>query len=200
MQMRYHRQNGTSEREEAMALDIRKIVVTTEEIYLEGHGKLPRPLRVAAAMAVVRNPFAGAYAKDIGLLAGEYSATLGPRLAKLALDALGAAPTVFGKAALVGLDGEVQHGSAIIHTRLFGDALRDIAKGHGVVPSAEKRAAAGASLDVALKSAVDGGTLQNCDPDSYYSFEVRVPDAPRNDEIVIVAAVGDGKRPDPRKA
>lgn len=182
-----------------MALEIRKIIVTTEEIYLEGHGKLPRPLRVAAAMAVVRNPFAGAYAKDISVLGGEYSATLGPRLAKLAHDALGTTPTVFGKAALVGLDGEVQHGSAIIHTRLFGDALRDIAKGHGVVPSAEKRAAAGASLDVALKSAVDGGVLQNCDPDSYYSFEVRVPDAPRNDEIVIVAAVGDGKRPDPRK-
>lgn len=183
-----------------MALEIRKIIVTSEETYLEGQGRLARPLRVAAAMAVVKNPFAGGYAKDIGLLAGEYSAALGPRLAKLALDALGATPTVFGKAALVGLDGEVQHGSAIIHTRLFGDALRDIAKGHGVVPSAEKRAAAGASLDVALKSAVDGGTLQNCDPDSYYSFEVRVPDAPRADEIVVVAAVGDGKRPDPRKS
>ena len=183
-----------------MAPEIRKIVVTTEEIYLEGKGKLSRPLRVAAAMAVVRNPFAGAYEKDIGVLSGDYSAALGPQLAKLAVEALGTTPTVFGKAALVGLDGEVQHGSAIIHTRLFGDALRELAKGHGVVPGAEKRAAAGASLDVALKSAVDGGTLKDSDPDSYYSFEVRVPDAPRNDEILIVAAVGNGKRPDPRKA
>jgi hypothetical protein len=182
-----------------MAPEIRKIVVTTEEIYLEGKGKLSRPLRVAAAMAVVKNPFAGTYAKDIAILSGDYSTALGPRLAKLAREALGTPPKVFGKAALVGLDGEVQHGSAIIHTRLFGDALRDVAQGHAVVPGAEKRAAAGSSLDVALKSAVDGGTLQDSDPDSYYSFEVRIPDAPRDDEIVVIAAVGDGARPDPRK-
>jgi len=183
-----------------MPPEIRKIVVTTEEIYLEGKGKLSKPLRVAAAMAVVKNPFAGTYEKDIAVLSGDYSSTLGPKLAKLAADALGTAPKVFGKAALVGLDGEVQHGSAIIHTRLFGDALRDIAMGHGVVPGAEKRGAAGSTLDVALKSAVDGGTLQDSDPSSYYSFEVRVPDAPRNDEIVIIAAVGDGARPDPRRS
>jgi hypothetical protein len=182
-----------------MALEIRKIVTTIEEIYFEGKGKLSRPLRLAAAMAVVKNPFANGYAADIGVLSNEYSNTLGPKLAKLAVEALGTTPIVFGKAALVGLDGEVQHGSAIIHTRLFGDALRTVAKGHGVVPGAEKRGAAGATLDVALKSAVDGGTLADSMPDFFYSFEVRVPDAPRNDEIVIIAAVGDGARPDPRK-
>jgi hypothetical protein len=183
-----------------MTVEIRKIVVMTEEIYLEGKGKLSRPLRVAAAMAVIKNPFAGTYAADIGILGGEYSSQLGPRLAKLAVEALGTPPKVFGKAALVGLDGEVQHGSAIIHTRLFGDALREAANGHAVVPGAEKRGAAGSSLDVALKSAVDGGTLKDSDPDAYYSLEVRVPDAPRDDEIVVIAAFGDGRRPDPRKA
>lgn len=183
-----------------MELDVRKIVISVEEIYREGEGKLARPQRVAAAMAVIRNPFAGKYSKDIGILSKEYSEALGPRLAKLATEALGTKPVVFGKASLVGLEGEVQHGSAIIHTRLFGDALRTVANGHGVVPGAEKRGAAGSTLDIALKSAVDGGTLTDSQPDCYYSFEVRVPDAPRNDEIVVIAAVGDGPRPDPRKS
>lgn len=183
-----------------MEPDVRKIVITVEELYREGEGKLNRPQRVVAAMAVVKNPFAGKYAKDISILSNEFSNSLGPKLAKLAADALGTKPAVFGKAALVGLDGEVQHGSAIIHTRLFGDALRKVANGHAVVPGAEKRATAGSSLDIALKSAVDNGTLSDSLPDYYYSFEVRVSDAPRDDEIVVIAAVGDGPRPDPRKS
>src|SRR5262249_25793870 len=88
---------GPTEGRAGMAPEIRKIVVTTEEIYLEGQGRLAHPLRVAAAMAVVKNPFAGSYAKDIGVLSGEYSAALGPKLAKLAADALGSTPKVFGK-------------------------------------------------------------------------------------------------------
>jgi hypothetical protein len=181
-----------------MAMEIRKIAVTVEEIHREGEAKLHKPQRVAAAMAVVKNPFANKYSEDISILAKEYSEALGLQLTKLAADALGTPIKVFGKAALVGLDGEVQHGSAIIHTRMFGDAMRKAANGHGVVPGAEKRGAAGSSLDIALKSAVDGGTLADSDPSCYYSFEVRVPDAPRNDEIVVIAAVGDGPRPDPR--
>lgn len=106
---------------------------------------------------------------------------------------------VFGKASLVGLEDEVQHGSAIIHTRLFGDALRKVSNGHEVVRGAEKRGAAGSTLDIALKSAVDGGTLTDSQPDCYYSFEVRAPDAPRNDEIAVIAAVGDGPRPFTKK-
>jgi hypothetical protein len=182
-----------------VALDIRKIVVVTEETYREGEGALVRPARISAAMAVIRNPFAGAFSENIDILSDEFSGPLGKKLTDLAVKALGTKPFVFGKAALVGLDGEVQHGSAIIHTRLFGDVMRDAAKGCGVVPGAEKRASAGASLDIALKSAVDGGTLEDSDPSAYYSFEVRVPDAPRDDEIVVIAAVGDGPRPNPRR-
>lgn len=179
--------------------EIRKIIVTTEEIYRDGEGALSQPLRVAAAMAVIKNPFAGRYVEDISLLSNDYSANLGPRLADLAVEALGTQPKVFGKAALVGLDGEVQHGSAVIHTRLFGDVFRDLADGRAVVPSAEKRGSAGASLDCALRNAQDGGSLSDSDVLSFQSFEVRIPDAPRDDEIVVVALFGDGSRPDPRR-
>jgi hypothetical protein len=179
--------------------EVRKIVVTTEEIYRDGEGELSHPLRLAAAMAVIKNPFAGKYVEDISLLSNDYSANLGPRLAHLAAEALGTEPKVFGKAALVGLDGEVQHGSAIIHTRLFGDVMRDLTHGGAVVPSAEKRGVAGASLDLALRNAQDGGSLSDSDVPSFFSFEVRVPDAPRDDEIVVIAVFGDGSRPDPRQ-
>ena len=179
--------------------DIRKTVVYTEEIFRELDEPLARPLRVAAAMAVIRNPFAGKFSKDIDILSNDYSESLGIYLTDLAVKALGTQPVVFGKAALVGLDGEVQHGSAVIHTKLFGDALRRAADGNGVVPGAEKRAGAGASLDVAMKSATDGGTLANSDATSYFSFEVRVPDAPRDDEILVISVVGDGPRANPRR-
>lgn len=183
-----------------MEPEIRKIVTTVEEIYREGASALGRPLRVATATAVIKNPFAGAYQEDITLLSGDYSESLGPRLAKLAADVLGTRPKVFGKACLVGLGGEVQHGSAIIHTRLFGDPLRELTGGRAPVPAAEKRGSGGASLDVPLRNAQDEGTLADLDVPSLFTVEVRVPDAPAADEILLVAAFGDGGRPDPRRA
>lgn len=183
-----------------MEPEIRKIVTTTEEIYQEGAGALDPPLRVATAIAVVKNPFAGEYASDLGVLSGDYSASLGPRLSKLAVEALGSRPKVYGKAALVGLRGEIRHGSAIIHTRLFGDALRELSDGRAPVSSAEKRGAAGASIDVALRNVQDTGTLDGLDTSHLFQYEVRIPDAPADNEIVVIAAVADGGRPEPRPA
>lgn len=183
-----------------MKPDIRKIVTTVEEIYREGHGALARPLRVAVAGAVVKNPFAGVYEEDITVLSDDYSANLGPRLASIAAEVLGTKPKVFGKACIVGLAGEVQHGSAIIHTRQFGDPLRELTGGRAPVPAAEKRASGGASLDVPLRNAQDEGTLAGLDVPSLFTFEFRIADAPAADEIVLVAAFGDGGRPDPRRA
>lgn len=181
-----------------MEPEVRKIVTVVEEIYSEGSKKLARPLRLAAAMAVVKNPFAGRFEEDLDVLSTDYSGSLGPKLADMAAEALGTKPEVFGKACLVGLDGEVQHGSSIIHTRLFGDALRRVASGRAPVSSAEKKGPAGASLDVALRGVQDVGTLDETDVSHLFQWEVRIEDAPRDDEVVIVAAVGDGGRPNPR--
>ena len=145
------------------ALEIRKIAVIVEEIHREAHAALERPLRVAAASAVIRNPFAGRFADDISVLPGSFSDELGPRLAALAADALGTEVRSFGKAALVGLGGEVHHGSMVIHTRAFGDPLRELASGAAIVPSAEKRGGGGATLDVPLRNAQDDGTLAGLD-------------------------------------
>ncbi len=181
-----------------MEPEIRKITVIVEEIFDDGHGKLAQPLRLAAAIAVVKNPYAGKHHADITSFGGDFSESLGTMLTDKAAEALGTQATVFGKAALVGEDGEVQHGSAIIHTKLFGDALRDATKGHAVVPAAEKRAGVGSSLDLSLRSAHDNGDLPGTDTTYLLSWEVRVSDAPHADEILVISALGDGPRPNSR--
>jgi hypothetical protein len=93
----------------------------------------------------------------------------------------------------VGEDGEIEHGSAIIHTLRFGNPFRKLANGTALLPSAEKRGACGASLDIAMKHK-DDPTIRS----HHWTFEVRVPDAPRADEIVVVCAVAGGGRPNAR--
>lgn len=182
-----------------MPLTIRKVITLVEEIYSEGAADLARPLRVAAGIAVVKNPFAGRFEKDLTLLSTEYSGALGPRLTDLAVKALGNKVQSFGKAALVGEAGEVQHGSAIIHTRLFGDALRNAAHGIAPVTAAEKRGVLGGSIDVSFRGVDENGELDNTDVSRLFSWEIRVPDAPKADEILVISAVADGGRPDPRQ-
>ena len=182
-----------------MTLQIRKIVTVVEEVLNDGSRDLATPLRLAAAVAVIKNPFAGRYQEDLTLLSDKYSPELGPRLVSAALDALGSQPKVFGKAVLVGEAGELQHGSALIHTRDFGDALRTAAGGDAVVPAAEKRAGLGASIDISLRSASDRGDLAGTDAACLFSWELRLSDAPHADEIAVIAALGDGGRPDSRR-
>ena len=182
-----------------MELIVRKIVTIVEEIYSDGSRALARPLRLAAAVAVIANPFAGRYEADLSLLSGDYSRELGSSLAAAASSALGSQAVVFGKAALVGETGEVEHGSAIIHTVLFGDELRAVAKGGAVVPSAEESGGIGSTIDVPLRSAQDVGGLGGTDTSCLFTWELRVSDGPRVEEILVIAAVGDGGRPNSRR-
>ena len=161
---------------------VRKLHVVLEEVRSEGGRPVDPPTRIAAAGAVVTNPLAGRYVEDLGELSERYCAPLGRLLGERALEALGSGgeAEAFGKGALVGLDGDVEHGSAIIHNLLFGNPVRELVGGTSLLPSAEKRGAAGATLDLALKHKEDHSAR------SYHqTFEVRIPDAPRADEIVV---------------
>lgn len=178
-------------------MEIRKIVTVVEETLIEGFKKAEKPVRIAAAMAVIKNPYAGRYVEDLKPLIDSHAGPLGEMLSKRAIEALGISGDqveAFGKGALVGLDGEVEHGSGIIHTLGFGTPFRK-ACGDALtlLPSAEKRAAAGASLDLAIKHKMDPKIRSH-----HMTFEVRIPDAPRNDEMVIVAVVTDSGRAHPR--
>lgn len=177
----------------AVEPEIRKVLTVTEDWVLEG-GRFPKhPTRLAAAMAVVRNPFAGRYVEDLSPLSDGLSPELGAMLAQRVVDLLDGHVEAYGKGALVGEDGELEHGSALIHTLKFGNPFRALAKGSSLLPSAEKRGAVGAAIDLALKHIDDHSVRSH-----HWTFEVRVPDAPRADEIVVVCAAANGPRPQAR--
>jgi hypothetical protein len=173
---------------------LRKLCGIVEEVVSTAGRALERPTRVAAVGAVVENPLAGRFAEDLSELADAYCEPLGRLLTERALEALGDGEVeAYGKGALVGLAGEVEHGSAIIHNLRFGNPVREGAAGSSLVPSAEKVGAAGAALDLALKHKLDHTVRSH-----HQTFEVRIPDAPRDDEIVVWVALASAGRPHAR--
>lgn len=166
------------------APEIRKIVTVVEEILTEGGRADGAPLRKAAAMAVVPNPYAGlAVTEDLSALVGP-SAALGTLLGERVAAALGAPVQSYGKAALVGLAGEQEHAVACITTP-FGDALRAaVGGGTAWLSSFTKRCGPGDPVDVPLAFKDEIWVRSH-----YDGITVRVPDAPGPGEIVVVAAV-----------
>lgn len=166
-----------------------------EETHADGAKELTKPARKAAAAAVFKNPFADRYVEDLELLYG-WSEVLGEMLTKKAVQALGVAPQEvesYGKAAIVGERGEVEHCAAILHPKL-GKPLRDnVGGGKSIIPSAKKLGFPGAAIDVPLhyKNAAYVRT-------HFDAMEVRLPDAPRSDELVLIVAITDSGRPLPR--
>lgn len=170
---------------------VRKLYQIVEEVRREGSATVEPATTTAVAAAVIANPFAGRYVEDLTPLIDAYSAMLGDLLADRCRGLLPGAPEAFGKGALVGSDGEIEHGSAIIHTLRFGDPVRSIAgDATTLLPSLEKRGSAGSCFDIPLKHIYDATTRSH-----HQSFEVRVPDAPRPDEIVVAVAMSDAGRP-----
>lgn len=171
---------------------IRKLVTVTEEWLLEGGRQPKHATRLAAALAVVENPYAGRYVEDLSPLVDGMS-PLGELLAQRVVDLLDGRVEAYGKGALVGENGELEHGSAIIHTLKFGNHFRHLARASALLPSAEKRGRVGASIDLALKHKDDHAVRSH-----HWTFEVGIPDAPRADEIVVICAAADGPRPQAR--
>jgi amino acid synthesis protein len=169
---------------------LRKVLVVVEDVHEESGRSVEPPVRIAAAGAVVANPLAGRYVEDLEPLIDEYCEPLGTLLTARALELLDGEVEGYGKGALVGIDGEIEHGSAIIHNLRFGDRVRDPVEGTSLLPSAEKRGPAGAPIDLAIKHKHDHRVRSH-----HQTFEVRIPDAPRPDEIVIWVALASSGRP-----
>lgn len=174
----------------ASEIAIRQIVVTVADLHLEAGRAVEPTLRKVTAAAVISNPYAGRYAADLVELinSGPVLAELLARRAVAALD--GAAVNSYGKAAIVGTAGELEHAAALLHP-LFGQPLRDaVGGGASIIPSAKKRGAAGTAIDVPLHHKEAAFVRSHFD-----AVEVRVPDAPFPDEIVVVVALTSGGRP-----
>lgn len=175
---------------------IRKIVVMTEDVVAELGRPVDRISRRAVAAAVIGNPWHGrGHVADLQPEVRDVAPLLARALTGRLIEALGGADRIeaFGKAAIVGVDGETEHGSALIHTPYFGDVLRDAVDGTSIIVFSEQRAAPGTPLTVPMWHKTASATRSH-----YQTVEIRVGDAPRPDEIVVIAAASSGSRPNAR--
>jgi len=175
-----------------MTADIRKLIVTVDEIRREMGREVKPPTRRAVAVAVVANPYAGRYSESLDELTAIGEA-LGGLLGARCVEALGIAPDAaesYGKAAIVGERGELEHAAAILHPKLGAPLRKAVGTGAALVPSAKKCGGPGTAIDVPLGHK-DAAFVRS----HFDAIEVRVPDAPRADEIVVAVAVTDSGRP-----
>jgi hypothetical protein len=174
---------------------IRKLVVQVDETRTEMGRPVDPPTRRAVAMAVIANPYAGRYSDNLDdlIAIGE---ELGGLLGERCVQALGIAPAAaesYGKAAIVGDGGELEHAAAILHPKLGAPLRVSVQKGAALVPSAKKMGGIGAAIDVPLGHK-DAAYVRT----HFDAIEARVPDAPRAGEIMVAVAVTDSGRPLPR--
>lgn len=170
----------------------RKTLLIRETVSSDAFGEPCAPIARVAALAVFDNPAAGRFEADLSPLF-DIGAELGPRLAHEALAALPGAPVSYGKAALVGVNGDLEHGGAVIHPRLGAPMRAAAGGGAALIPSNAKVCAAGAALDVPLGHKDEAWSFPHFD-----TLTVMVADAPRPDEIALVVAYADGGRPHAR--
>ena len=172
------------------SVDVRKVVRLLEEIFHEGGPRVKVPLRRAAALAVIRNPFAGKYVEQIEEFMSELN-PLGLEMSKMLVAELGGDAKVvegYGKGAIVGTNGELEHG-ALWHVP-GGYAMREILNGaKAIVPSTKKVGGPGTRLDVPITH-INASYVRS----HFDSMEVGICDAPRADEMVLVLAMTTGAR------
>jgi hypothetical protein len=178
-----------------MSAQIRKTAVIVEETRKDIGRAVDPPTRKAAAIAVIENPCAGKYVDDLSALM-EIGAELGGMLGEMCVAALGIRPDQaesFGKAAIVGENGEWEHAAAILHPKLGAPLRKAVEKGAALVPSIKKLGGPGTSIDVPLGHK-DAAYVRS----HYDGMEVRLADAPRANEILVAVVVTDSGRPFPR--
>ena len=173
-------------------LHLRKSLMLRETLTSDMGRDASRPIVRAVALAVIGNPYAGRYIEDLTELF-EAGRALGEKFMTDLVGLLSQAPTSYGKGAIVGLDGEFEHGGACIHPMLGKPMRAAVGGGKAVIPSNVKVAACGASIDIPLSHKDDSWSFDHFD-----TITVSMPDAPKPDEIVVVMAVADGGRLHPR--
>ena len=172
--------------------EIRKIVTYDEEILIEGFRKTEKPWRVFAVAAVIKNPWAGKFVDNLKPEIQAYGPILGEMLTDrmLRLAGSGEAIEAYGKAAIVGLNGEIEHASALIHTLRFGNFYREAVGAKSYLAFTNTRAGANAPIMVPLMDKNDAGRRSH-----YLTIQFAISDAPRDDEIVIVLGAAMSGRP-----
>ena len=171
--------------------DIRKIVVQIEETLKDSGKKVSGKTKVTVA-AVIKNPFAGEYHQDLEPLY-DLGKDISGILAERGVAALGVNPddiTSYGKAAIVGIYGEIEHTAAILHPRFGAPVRAAVGKGDDIIPGTKKIGGPGSIVVVPLTNKNNIWEFDDMD-----STEISIPDAPHPDEIVVIVALGIGGRP-----
>ena len=174
-------------------IDVRKLVLSVEDVWHDGGPRNTSPLQRGSIAAILHNPYAGEYVAEIQPMM-EALKPLGREMAQRLIAALGGPKAIegYGKGALIGLDGELEHG-ALWHVP-GGYGMRDLLEGsHAIVPSTTKIGAAGSSIDIPIHHRVAAYVRSHFD-----SLEVRVADSPRPEELMLVIAMTTGPRPHAR--
>jgi len=173
-------------------MNLRKLSLTKETIFADAGRPVKQPICRAFAVAVVENPFADRFIDDLSPLFAD-GAELGQRVMPELASLLARPAVAYGKAAIVGVAGEIEHGAAMIHPRL-GQPMREaVGGGEAIISSNVKIGGPGTSIDLPLAH-----------KDNIWSFDhlatmtISSEDAPRPDEIVVIMAISDGGRPHPR--
>ncbi len=175
-----------------MQPEIRKLVTFDEETLIEGYKPAEAPWRMFAVAAVVGNPWAGRYVEDLKPEIMAYGPVLGELLTNRIIDLAGGGDAIeaYGKAAVVGLNGEVEHASALIHTLRFGNFYREAVGAKSYLAFTNTRGPANAPIMVPLMDKNDAGRRSH-----YLTLQFAIPDAPGPDEIVVVLGGATSGRP-----
>ncbi len=163
-----------------------------ETIEADGFGESCDPITRVAAVAVVQNPLAGCFVQDLSPLF-DIGGQLGEMLMTRAVSMLVQPPISYGKAAIVGVAGDMEHGGAMIHPKLGKPMRAAVGGGEALIPSNSKIAAVGVPIDIPLGHKDEAWSFNHFD-----TMTIMVADAPRPNEIVLCMAVADGGRPLPR--
>ena len=180
-----------------MPVEIRKTLLHVEKTFIEGNKKADKPLTLIAAVAVIKNPWVNLqqgveFIEDLkpGIL--DVAPELGEILTAMIIKEAGSGEKVegYGKSAIVGLKGEVEHASAIIHTLRFGNYYREAVGAQSYLSFCNTRGGANATIMIPLMDKNDAGKRSH-----YLTIQLAIPDAPADDELVIALGASIGGRP-----
>ncbi|MGF1878681.1 amino acid synthesis family protein [Photobacterium frigidiphilum] len=179
-----------------MAFKIRKICTYVEEVIIEGGKKADSPVKMAAVAAVIENPWHGkGFVDDLKPEILDGCSELGALIVDKLVGIMGGSENIeaYGKSAVVGMEGEIEHASGVIHTLRFGNHYRDAVNAKSYLCFTNKRGSGGTSIQVPMMHKDDEGMRSH-----YITLEMNIADAPAANEIVVVLGASDGGRVHPR--
>ena len=175
-----------------MELEIRKFATYSEEVHIEGFKKTDKPLHIFAVAAVITNPWAGKFVKDLKPEIQAFAPLLGEQLTNKILKLSGGPDQIeaYGKAAVVGTEGEIEHASALTHTLRFGNFYRNAVEAKSYLVFTNTRSPANGPIMIPLMHKHDPGQRSH-----YHTIQFSISDAPSANEIVIALGGANGGRP-----